>query len=988
MTQETKVRWSVKQRRSVSAAVLLSFICMSCSFGILAQAPADHSSYPASSVQAEESGVSPSDRIDQSAETSNTILSPSRIVRILGENQELFLEVKSLAEDSSEQSGWFAQTSSISDEQLYQMIGSNKEFRGKVTNFLRARGVVTDEETGSSFPSDESGTYSQFNDGSFPPFEASTLSHNSATLSDRPERAMLGGNQRDYGSQERPTSQLNHLSPHVRSNERSADVDAKTPPNISDAPEVLQKATPYNLLSLRDLYTQLPDHPEHLKRFGSEMFLNRKAASVLPSTNPAGQSFPLDVPLGPDYVLGPGDELSISVWGGASQTFNRMVDRDGSIMLPEAGRQQVAGMTLQKAEASIGGALLPQFRNAKVAVNVARLRSIRIYVVGDVQRPGAYDLSSLSSPLSALYAAGGPTGVGSLRLMRHYRNEQLIGEIDLYDFLLRGIRAADDRLQGGDTLLIPPVGPQVAVYGAVKRPAIYELRNEKTLDTLFMDAGGLTVAASLGHITVDRIVANQHREKISIEASEQDKPEKALAHIAAFEVKDGDRIRVDAVLPASEHVVYVQGHVVRPGKVTYRDGMRLTDILTSYKDLLPEPAARGEVVRLEAPDLHPETISFNVSDVMIGNSNLSLQPFDTVRVFGRYEQDAPNVIVRGEVLRPGSYPLFDGMTAAQLVRAAGGFKRDALLIDADLISYRLLNGTQVVSDRKAVNIGDAVLKEDHAADASLKPGDILTVHQLTGWNDIGASITIEGEVAHPGSYGFQEGEHLSDVLRRAGGFRPTAYPAGAVLTRPEVRVLEEKSREELIRQIETSSAAARLSPQVGGGDQSATLSLIQQQQDQVLSRLRNQPASGRMVIRIHEAIEKWAGTSADIEVRSGDVLRVPKRPGFVLVSGQVYNASAITYVPGKTAGWYLERAGGATQVANRNQIFVIQANGTVIGSHSGGWHERSALAVKLDAGDVIVVPQKIVGASLVWRNLLSVAQIAASLSIAAAVAGL
>jgi protein involved in polysaccharide export with SLBB domain len=403
---------------------------------------------------------------------------------------------------------------------------------------------------------------------------------------------------------------------------------------------------------------------------------------------------------------------------------------------------------------------------------------------------------------------------------------------------------------------------------------------------------------------------------------------------------------------------------------------------------LPEPAARAEIVRLVPPDLHAETIDFNVPDALIGNANLPLYPFDTIRIFGRYEQDPPDVSVRGEVMRPGTYALSKDMTAAQLVRMAGGFKRDALLTNADLISYEVENGDKVVGERRDLRIGDAVLKGDGEADVALKPGDVLTVHQITGWDDIGASIIIEGEIAHPGSYGFRQGEHLSDVVRRAGGFRETAYPEGAVLTRPEVQALEETSREELIRQIETSSAAARLSPNVASGDQSATLQLIQQQQEQVLSRLRSQPASGRLVIHVSANVDSWAGTAADIEVRSGDRLRVPKRPGFVLITGQVYNSSAITFVPGKSAGWYLQRAGGATEIANRKEIFIIRANGAVIGRRSGDWYDRDVLSTRLDAGDVIVVPQRIVGASLLWRNLISTAQIAASIAITAAVAGL
>jgi protein involved in polysaccharide export with SLBB domain len=377
-----------------------------------------------------------------------------------------------------------------------------------------------------------------------------------------------------------------------------------------------------------------------------------------------------------------------------------------------------------------------------------------------------------------------------------------------------------------------------------------------------------------------------------------------------------------------------------------------------------------------------------VPDVLIGNGNLALQPFDTIRIFGRYETDAPQVAIRGEVLKPGTYALSHGMTASQLVKMAGGFKRDALMQSADLTSYTIKDEMKVVSQRAAIPIGDAVNHNRSDLDVTLKPGDVLTIHQISGWNDIGASIVLDGEVTYPGSYGLQEGERLSSVLTRAGGFRDSAYPAGAILVRTQVRELEEKSRDQLIHQIETTSASARLAPNLTGQDQSATLQAAAQQQSEVLQRLRNQPASGRLVIHVTADIKSWANTPADIEMRSGDRLVIPKRPGFVLVSGQTYNPSAITYVPGKDAAWYLRRAGGTNDVANRKETFIVRANGSVVGRRSGEWYAGNVLSTRLDPGDVIVVPQKIIGGSLLWRNLLTVAQITSSIAITAAVAGL
>jgi protein involved in polysaccharide export with SLBB domain len=902
-------------------------------------------------------------------------LSAAQIGAVLQRRPEVVIELKSFVADQAQQKGVPLQADSITDEMLYTQIASSPDLRASITLWLLSRGYVSETDLHRSLTdpgSDENGIYGQ-------PSRAQADSFGQLPTD------LLSG------SSQAPSISLPDASTLASANASPSATQASNGSrgpqhNITDSPEVLRLPTPYNLLSLRDLYTQIPQDDTRLKRFGSEMFLNR--GDSLGGRSAVGpKDTPIDLPVGPDYVLGSGDGLSINLSGGVSQTLTRIVDREGKIALPEAGTIVIAGLTLQHAQTVIEDALKHQYRSLRVDITIARLRTVRIYVVGDVQRPGAYDLSSLSTPLNALYAAGGPTSVGSLRTLRHMRGTQLIREVDLYDFLLHGKRMNDERLEAGDTLLVPPAGPQVAIYGMVKRPAIYELNGNATLSEVLEDAGGATVAAALNHITVDRIQPNQQRETLSLDLPSTTTGKPSLQAITSFTIKDGDRVHVVPILPYSERVIYVEGHVVRPGRLSYRDGMQLNDVLRSYQDLLPEPAARGDIIRLVAPDLHPETIQFEVADVLIGNSNLTLQPFDTIRIFGRYEVDSPQVTIRGEVLRPGAYPLSQGMTTVQLVKMAGGFKRDALLESADLTSYTVENGKKVVSQRASIEIGVAVNGDRPAADVPLKPGDILTIHQISGWNDIGASITLAGEVTYPGSYGLQEGERLSSVLRRAGGFRETAYPDGAILVRTQVKDLEEKSRAELIRQIETTSASARLSPNLSGQDQSASLQAAAQQQAEVLRRLRSQPASGRLVIHVSADIASWENTPADIEMRSGDVLTIPKRPGFVLVSGQVYNASALTFVPGKEAGWYLRRAGGTNDVANRKEIFVIRANGSVVGRRSGEWYSGNVLSTRLSPGDVIVVPQRIIG-SLFWRNLLTVAQLSSSIAITAAVAGI
>jgi len=738
-----------------------------------------------------------------------------------------------------------------------------------------------------------------------------------------------------------------------------------------------KQESPYgDLPSLNDLYVQFPSASQKLKRFGSDAFQ-------------FGTGFvndvPMDLPVGPDYVLGPGDGLAVNLWGGRSVSLNRIIDRQGQIALPEAGPVTIAGLTIEKAQLEIQKAMGRLYQDEHVEISPIRLRTVRVYVVGDVQRPGAYDISSLSTPLNALYAAGGPTSRGSMRIVKHLRGDHLVAEVDLYDLLLRGVRSDLDRLLSGDTILVPPVGSQVTVAGMVRRPAIYELKGDEGLNEALNLSGGVLVSASLRQIRVERVEAHQSRTMLSVNLPDDQAGQ--AEKLASFHVQDGDSVFVFAIQPYSEKAVYLQGHVYRPGKYPYHDGMTVSDVLRSYQDVLPEPADRAEIIRLRPPDFRPQTIDFNLPDALAGNDPIPLESFDVVRVFGRYDIDPPKVSIQGEVVRPGLYPMSQGMTVAGLVTMAGGFRRSAYREEADLSSYKVENGEKVLLAHNVVAISKA-LDGDKSADVPLKPGDVLGVRQLTGWQDIGASISIQGEVKFSGTYGIEGGERLSSVLKRAGGFRESAYPAGAELQRIAVRSMGERSRQEMIHRLETTNISVK--PSVAGSQDQAGLqqSLLQQQQ-QILNALRSHPASGRLVIRISPEISQWENTPADIEVRAGDTLVIPKRPDFVMVMGQVYNSTAITYVPGKKAEWYLRQGGGVTQSGNKKAIFIVRADGSVVGHGDSGsvWSRGGVLDVRMNRGDALVVPDKIYGGSQAWRNVLATAQVMSSMAITAAAVG-
>ena len=907
-----------------------------------------------------------------SADKSTELTLPApAIIGILKTRPELIIDVKRVAAESMQAQGIDIRDDAITDEMLFLRISTDAGLRKALTSWLWTRGYVTQadlDRTMSAPDETQQGLASRPSSVGLQPLAAqaqvaSPLGNPTDVLSS--SVALSGKKSADQVAVEKeeppPATQTQ-----------------QTDPNEPTQDGLLHQPTPLNLLALRDLYTQVPEQTSSLRRFGSDAFLHHGLNSSEMVT---------DLPVGPDYVVGPGDAVLVSLWGSVSQTLSRVVDHEGRLTLPEAGPVMVSGLTMAQAQSLAEQTLRPQFHDIHVQLSLARMKSVRIYVVGDVQRPGAYDVSSLSTPLNALYAAGGPTAVGSLRIVRHYRDKQLISEIDLYDFLLHGMRGNAELLLPGDTILVPPTGRQVTMAGMVRRPAIYELRGEQNLDDVIALSGGLLVSASTAQIKIDRVHAHSGRVTESIAIAGASDLASVRKSLQAYTVEDGDRIVVAPILPYSERAVYVEGHVIRPGKFAYHDDMILTDVLHSYADLLPEPADRAEIIRLRPPDFRPESIQFSLSEAMIGNTRIRLQPFDTVRVLGRYELDAPKVTIQGEVLRPGSYPLPDKLTAAQLVRLAGGFKRSALLDHADLTSYEIKQGNSVASHRTTINIGRAVEAADEAADVPLKPGDVLTIHQISGWNDIGASVTVNGEVGYPGTYGIQDGERLSSRAQARRRIAQHRLCSRRSLTRAQVKDFEEKSRAELIRQIETTSAATKISPTLSGSDQSATLQLIVQQQQQVLQRLRTQPASGRMVIKIGSDIAAWENSAADIELRAGDVLNVPKRPGFVLITGQVYNSAAITYTPGKNAGWYLRRAGGPTEMASKKEVFVIRANGSVVGRDSGQRFGEDVLSTKLDPGDVLVVPQKIIGGSVFWRNLLATAQFMSSFAITAKVAG-
>jgi len=383
------------------------------------------------------------------------------------------------------------------------------------------------------------------------------------------------------------------------------------------------------------------------------------------------------------------------------------------------------------------------------------------------------------------------------------------------------------------------------------------------------------------------------------------------------------------------------------------------------------------------PDGTIQVMNVNLKRAEAGDpaDNLLLASGDRVLVHEDLSKsDPPTVTIQGEVANPGRYPLTAALRVSDLVQVAGGLKRSADTSSADLVHYFPVSPGQPAGQQDTIQL-EAALSRQAPADQVLRDGDVLTVRRVGGWNDIGASVTLEGEVAHPGTYGFQPGERLSSVLRRAGGFSANAYPYAAVLARTEVRQLEELNRAELIRRLQAEEQQLKLLPDGDPDQKKAKDASLDQMHTTIGNLLTNQPL-GRVVIKISGNFEHWANTSADIQLRAGDKLYVPKKLESVAIIGQVYNPTAVAFRPGKSADWYLSQAGGPTSLANQKGVFVIRADGSVVGKHSSLW-VGSSLRTSLMAGDVVVVPEKAYTGGRNLQNLLLIAQVTSAVSSAA-----
>ena len=677
-------------------------------------------------------------------------------------------------------------------------------------------------------------------------------------------------------------------------------------------------------------------------------------------STPPSTFAPVDnIPVTPDYVIGPGDELRIQIWGQVNQQGAYVVDRTGSIALPAVGTVHVAGVQFSQLRDFLISQLGRIYRNFDLNVNLGQLRSIQVFVVGQALKPGSFTISSLSTLLNALFASGGPLPQGSLRDIQVRRSGDTITHFDLYDLLLHGDKTKDVRLEPGDVIFIPDVGPQVAVLGSVTTPAIYELRGEKSFSQVLALAGGLTNVAANSRLRVERISNRTERNIIDVDLASGD----------STPVQDGDIVNVSSIIDRFKDAVTLRGNVANPGRYVWHQGMRISDLIPNREALITRNYyLRQNQLGQGNRDYTGAAGSLDIQTSSGGNS-------------------APGV--------SGNSSVGAALTANNSTFSA---TTDVILSAPDIDwNYAVIerqNANDLTTSLLAFNLGKAVLDKDPTQDLELLSGDVVTIFSQADVHVPSAQQTkfvkLEGEVVGAGVYSVLPGETLRQLLARAGGLSPDAFLYASEFTRDSVRRLQRQRLLEYADELEsqiTVSTSTTASSALTTADAAAAAASANAARA-VVARLRQAQPTGRIVLQL-KPDSKGISAIPDLALEDGDQFLVPRTPSTVSVQGQVYSTNSFLYQSGKRVKDYLRLAGGPDRVADQKREFVLRADGSVLSYQYGNLGQRTLFAdagfyhQPIYPGDTIVVPP-VVEKGAMMREILNISTIVQGFGLGAA----
>ncbi len=684
---------------------------------------------------------------------------------------------------------------------------------------------------------------------------------------------------------------------------------------------------------------------KELEIFGHSVFRKKKVPSFISEKQ-------ISVPA--DYPVASGDEVVVMIWGRINEEHRLTVDRSGQINIPRIGPVPVAGLTFNAMQRNIINRI-QNIEGVQASISMGTLSDVRVFIIGEVTVPGQYTVGALTNVTNALFHADGFSKQGSMRNVKLKRNGRTVKTFDFYDFLMSGDNFSNIRLKTGDVIFVPVVKKMAAIAGNVRRSALYELKGKTTLKDLIELAGGLTPAAWVNRIQIERFQENDQKVVLDLEVPN-------VKQLPDFEIKDGDIIKIFPVVMLDKNAVYLSGNVLRPGKYEYRDNMKVSDIINNYEQLLPETYFDYSVIRRrESPSYAERIVSFNLGSVIEDNAsmnNITLKPLDNIIVYHKdYFEPDRIVTIDGAVTNPGTYKLLENMRVKDLILEAGGLREDASAERGELYKRTYIEDS-VRTEKIDFSI-KAAMQDDPDHNLLLSKFDHISIRVKHGWEKQ-RIITLVGEFNYPGNYVILEGETLGHLLRRAGGFKPDAYLPAAILTRESVREIEKKRKEEYIHKLEADIAAS--STEIASkGSVGPEVGALLDMQTNLLDKLREAEVYGRVVVDF-EKEENYK----DLHIEDGDVIYVPKNYNTVSVLGEIYNPSTFVLDKYNTKmSHYIEQAGGYKDNANKKDVYVIKANGSV--------KTRQMMRMSrynLESGDAVVVPLMLPPSNVRFRLIL------------------
>lgn len=747
--------------------------------------------------------------------------------------------------------------------------------------------------------------------------------------------------------------------------------DAKAFYNEKDE-QTGKKVFSYNQSEVDREVQQRLDSEVLLKNFGKDFFEEGELsqATLFSGLAPSG------------YQLGAGDELKIIIWSelGDETVYDVQVNPEGQVYVPIIGVIRVTGQTVGEFEQTVMGSLSGKFKHFKGQATLTKVRTIQIFVAGEVERPGAMNISGLATAFSALYQAGGPTQRGSMRRISVLDPSGKAKTIDLYRYLLSGDRSQDIAVKNGDTIFVPTAEGRVTVAGMVTRPAIYEIIDGNSLADVLLMAGNVLPKAYSGRVMVTRWTGDKRREAYDIKLG-------TAKTLEDFKVKNGDEINVGRATELVGNLVALEGPVSKPGDYSIGDGITISELLARAGGLIKEEAnlEHGQIIRKGASG-QQQIIAFNVKFALAGDKlqNHQLQAFDRVRLFAENEikPDEKKISIDGAIRRPGQYIFRDGMKLADLVVNAQGLSIDAA---GQLEVARTGNGSS--SEIIKADVNAALADEKSAENIVLQPLDRISVPARGDIMIEPEMVVLKGQVMRPGPYALtHRGEKLSSLILRAGGLTQHAFADGTVFLRKVDNITSEKQlettenvqddmfrqatldlRADLLRSGAKVDDLKTMSSEVEGEkiDEQVLAGTQAEKTGDTIQSLSNGQSSGysgiemrsrslknkmlRIPIPLQKIIDGKAEDFEDVSLFDGDQITIPVIPNTVSVLGAVMNSTTILFNNNKPASYYINRAGGFNGRSDHRRTIVVRASGEVF---------RMRRVKKIERGDIILVPPK------------------------------